>query len=76
MLSPSGLLWQLFLLLKKKRENKSKPLAIVEFKKLSSDINYWGGEIMRKIIISIFLVLTFLCSTAMSETAVDWFRKA
>jgi tetratricopeptide (TPR) repeat protein len=31
---------------------------------------------MRKIIVSIFLVLTFLCSPAMSETAVDWFNKA
>lgn len=31
---------------------------------------------MRKIIISVFLILTFLCSTAMSETAVEWFNKA
>ena len=31
---------------------------------------------MRKIIVSIFLVLTFLCSTAMGEKAVDWFDKA
>jgi len=31
---------------------------------------------MRKIIIPIFLVLTFLCSTAMSETAADWNYKA
>ena len=31
---------------------------------------------MCKIIFSIFLVLTFLCSSAMSETAVDWFYKA
>jgi hypothetical protein len=31
---------------------------------------------MRKIIISIFLVLTFFCSLAMSETATDWFKKA
>ena len=31
---------------------------------------------MRKIIVSIFLVLTFLCCPAMSETAVDWFDKA
>jgi tetratricopeptide (TPR) repeat protein len=31
---------------------------------------------MRKIIVSIFLVLTFLCSSAMSETAADWFYKA
>ena len=32
---------------------------------------------MRKIIVSIFLVLTFLCSCSeMSETAVDWFDKA
>jgi len=31
---------------------------------------------MRNIVISIFLVLTFLCSPAMSETAVDWFNKA
>jgi len=31
---------------------------------------------MRKIIISILLVLTFLCSPAMSETAEDWFKKA
>jgi tetratricopeptide (TPR) repeat protein len=31
---------------------------------------------MRKIIISIFLVLTFLCSPAMSETAMDWVHKA
>ena len=31
---------------------------------------------MRKIIICIFLVLTFLCSTAMSMTAVDWDKKA
>ncbi|MGD0022699.1 MAG: tetratricopeptide repeat protein [Smithellaceae bacterium] len=31
---------------------------------------------MRKIIVSIFLVLTFLCSPAMSEMAVDWFNKA
>jgi hypothetical protein len=31
---------------------------------------------MRKISISIFLVLTFICATAMSETAVDWFDKA
>jgi tetratricopeptide (TPR) repeat protein len=30
---------------------------------------------MRKIIVSIFLVITFLCSTAMSETAADWFYK-
>lgn len=31
---------------------------------------------MRKIIISIFLVLTFFCSPAMSSTAMDWFNKA
>jgi tetratricopeptide (TPR) repeat protein len=31
---------------------------------------------MRKIIVPIFLVLIFLCSTAMGETAVDWFYKA
>jgi len=31
---------------------------------------------MRKIIISIFLVLTFLCSSVMSETAADWYKKA
>ena len=32
---------------------------------------------MRKIIFSIFLVLTFLCSCSkMSETAADWFDKA
>jgi tetratricopeptide (TPR) repeat protein len=31
---------------------------------------------MRKIIISIFLVLTFLCSPAMSLTAIDWLNKA
>jgi tetratricopeptide (TPR) repeat protein len=31
---------------------------------------------MRKIIVSIFLVLTFLCSPAMGETAADWFDKA
>ena len=31
---------------------------------------------MRKIVIPIFLVLTFLCSPAMSETAADWFNKA
>ena len=31
---------------------------------------------MRNIVISIFLVLTFLCSPAMSETAADWFNKA
>ena len=31
---------------------------------------------MRKIIVFIFLVLIFLCSTALSETAVDWFYKA
>ena len=31
---------------------------------------------MRKFVISIFLVLTFLCSPAMSETAADWFNKA
>ena len=31
---------------------------------------------MRKIIVSIFLVLTFLCSSAMGETAADWFSKA
>ncbi len=31
---------------------------------------------MRKIIVSIFLVLTFLSSPAMGETAVDWFNKA
>jgi hypothetical protein len=35
-----------------------------------------GREIMRNIIVSIFLVLTFLCSPAMSETAADWFNKA
>jgi tetratricopeptide (TPR) repeat protein len=31
---------------------------------------------MRKIIVSIFLVLTFLCSPAMGEMAADWFDKA
>lgn len=31
---------------------------------------------MRKIIVSIFLILIFLCSTAMGETAADWFYKA
>jgi Flp pilus assembly protein TadD, contains TPR repeats len=31
---------------------------------------------MRKIIVSIFLVLTFLCSPAMSITAADWFNNA
>ena len=31
---------------------------------------------MRKIIVSVILVLTFLCSPAMGETAMDWFRKA
>jgi tetratricopeptide (TPR) repeat protein len=31
---------------------------------------------MRKIIISIFLVLTFLCFHAISEAAADWFKKA
>jgi tetratricopeptide (TPR) repeat protein len=31
---------------------------------------------MRKIIISILLVLTFFCSTAMSETAANWIKKA
>jgi tetratricopeptide (TPR) repeat protein len=31
---------------------------------------------MRKIVVPIFLVLTFLCSPAMSETAADWFNKA
>jgi len=31
---------------------------------------------MHKIIVSIFLVLTFLSSPAMGETAVDWFDKA
>jgi tetratricopeptide (TPR) repeat protein len=31
---------------------------------------------MHKIMVSIFLVLTFLCSPAMSETATDWFNKA
>ena len=31
---------------------------------------------MRKIIVSIFLVLTFLCSSAMSETAADSFYRA
>ena len=31
---------------------------------------------MRKIIIPIFLVLTFLCSTTMSITAEDWFNNA
>jgi tetratricopeptide (TPR) repeat protein len=31
---------------------------------------------MRKIIVSIFLVLTFLCSPAMSITAEDWFNNA
>jgi tetratricopeptide (TPR) repeat protein len=31
---------------------------------------------MRKIIVSIFLVLTFLCSPAMSETAAEWFDRA
>lgn len=31
---------------------------------------------MHKIIVSIFLVLTFLCSPAMGETAADWFNKA
>lgn len=31
---------------------------------------------MRKIIIPIFFVLTFLCTQAMSETATDWFNKA
>lgn len=30
---------------------------------------------MRKIIISVFLVLTFLCSPAMSVTAEDWINK-
>jgi tetratricopeptide (TPR) repeat protein len=34
------------------------------------------GGVMRKIIISIFLILTFLCSTAMGITAVDWDKKA
>ena len=32
--------------------------------------------VMRKIIISIFLILTFLCSQAMSITAADWFNDA
>jgi len=31
---------------------------------------------MRKIIISIFLILTLHCAPAMSETAADWFNKA
>jgi len=31
---------------------------------------------MRKIIVSIFLVLTLLCFPAMGEKAVDWFYKA
>jgi tetratricopeptide (TPR) repeat protein len=31
---------------------------------------------MRKIIFSIFLVLTVFCSSAMSETASEWFDKA
>jgi tetratricopeptide (TPR) repeat protein len=31
---------------------------------------------MRRIIVSIFLVLTFLCSSVMSETTTDWFKKA
>ena len=31
---------------------------------------------MRKIIMPVFFVLTFLCSSAMSETAVEWFDKA
>jgi tetratricopeptide (TPR) repeat protein len=34
------------------------------------------GGVMRKIIVSIFLVLTFLCSPAMSETAIDLVHKA
>jgi tetratricopeptide (TPR) repeat protein len=35
-----------------------------------------NGGAMRKIIVPIFLILTFLCSPAMSETAADWFDKA
>jgi len=31
---------------------------------------------MRKILLSIFLILIFLCSTAMGETAADWHDKA
>jgi len=31
---------------------------------------------MNKIIISIFLVLSFLCAPVMSETAIDWYEKA
>jgi len=31
---------------------------------------------MRKILLSIFLILIFLCSTAMGETAADWHYKA
>jgi len=40
------------------------------------NVNIFGG-IMRKIIVSIFLVLTFICScSGKSETALDWFNKA
>ena len=31
---------------------------------------------MQRVIVSIFLILTFLCSPAISETAADWFMKA
>jgi len=31
---------------------------------------------MRKILLSIFLILIFLCSTAMGETTADWHDKA
>lgn len=35
------------------------------------------GDIMRKIIVPIFLVLTFICScSGKSETALNWFNKA